>query len=102
MKKWIIRGLIGLVILIVAAILGVRFFLDAAVKKGVETVGPMLTKVDVKLGSANISLFSGSGKLTDLVVGNPEGYKTPSAISVGSASLALKPSSVFADKLVIQ
>jgi hypothetical protein len=101
MKKLIIRGLIALAILIVITILGIRFFLDAAVKKGVETVGPMLTKVDVKLGSASISLFSGSGKLSDLVVGNPEGYKTPSAISVGLASLTLQPGSVFSDKLVI-
>jgi len=102
MKKLIVRGLIALVILFVVTIVGIRLFLDAAVKKGVETVGPMLTKVDVKLGSANISLLSGSGKLSGLVVGNPEGYKTPSAISVGSASLALKPASVFSDKLVIR
>jgi uncharacterized protein involved in outer membrane biogenesis len=101
MKKWIIRALIAFAILVVVAILGIRFFLDAAVKKGVETVGPMLTKVDVKLGSANISMLSGSGKLSGLVVGNPEGYKTPSAISVGSASLSLEPSSLFSDKIVI-
>jgi hypothetical protein len=101
MKKLIIGGLIALVILLVLTIVGIRLFLDAAVKKGVETVGPMLTKVDVKLGSANISMLTGSGKLNGLVVGNPEGYKTPSAISVGSASLALKPASLFSDKLVI-
>lgn len=89
-------------IVLVLTILGIRLFLDAAVKKGVETVGPMLTKVEVKLGSANISMLTGSGKLSGLVVGNPEGYKTPSAISVGSASLALKPASLFSDKLVIR
>jgi len=102
MKKLIIRSLIALAILLVLTIVSIRLFLDAAVKKGVETVGPMLTKVDVKLGSANISLLTGSGKLSGLVVGNPEGYKTPSAISVGSASLAIQPTSVFSDKVVIR
>jgi hypothetical protein len=102
MKKILIRVCIALVVLVVLAALGIHFFLDGAVKKGVETVGPKLTKVDVKVDSVSISLLSGSGKIKGLVVGNPEPYKTPHAISIGSASLALQPSSLFADKLVIR
>ena len=41
----------------------------------------MIVKVDVTLGSAAISPFSGSGILTKLFVGNPEGYKTKSAVN---------------------
>lgn len=102
MKKIIVRLLVAVLILIVLAVVCVGLFLDTAVKKGVETVGPALTKVDVKLASAKLSILSGSGKLSGLVVGNPEGYKTPSAISIGSASLALKPGSLLSDKLVIK
>ena len=101
MKKILIRVCIGLVVLIVLAVLGVHFFLDGAVKRGVETIGPKLTKVDIKLDGVNISLLSGSGKIKGLVVGNPDGYKTPHAISIGTATLALKPGSLLADKLVI-
>ncbi|SPE59319.1 conserved exported hypothetical protein [Verrucomicrobia bacterium] len=101
MKKIIIGVLIALALLIVVLVLAVSFFLDGAVKRGVETAGPMLTKVQVKLDSASLSLLSGSGKLKGLFVGNPEGYKTSSAIEVGTASLSLKPSSVFSDKVII-
>jgi hypothetical protein len=80
MKKLLVRIAIGLVVLIVLVALGIHFFLDSAVKKGVETLGPKMTKVDVKLDSVSISLLSGSGKIKGLVVGNPEGYKTPHAI----------------------
>src|SRR5579864_2104169 len=101
MKKILVRICIGVLALIIVVALGLHFFLDGAVKRGVETVGPKLTKVDVKLDGVHLSLLSGSGKLKGLVVGNPEGYKTPHAISVGTASLVLKPSTLFADKLVI-
>src|SRR5581483_563488 len=48
-----------------------------------------------------LSLLSGSGKLKGLFVGNPSGYKTPSAIQVGTASLALQPSSVLSSKIIV-
>jgi uncharacterized protein involved in outer membrane biogenesis len=37
-----------------------------------------------------------------VTIGNPEGYKTPQAISVGSTTLTLKPGSLLSDKIVIQ
>lgn len=102
MKKLLVRILIALVVLLILGVLAVSFFLDSAVKKGVETVGPMLAKVDVKLDSVSLSLLSGSGKIKGLFIGNPEGFKSPSAIQVGTASLALQPGSLFGDKVIIK
>lgn len=102
MKKIILGVLIALVVLVIVAVLAVSFFLDSALKKGVETFGPQLTKVEVKLDSVNLSLLSGSGSIKGLVVGNPEGYKSPHAISVGKASLSLSPGSLMSDKIVIK
>src|SRR5262245_60362572 len=102
MKKILIGAVVAVILLLVLVALLAHFYLDTAVKKGVETVGPALVKVDVKLDSASISLMSGSGKLTGFKVGNPEGYKSPNSISLGSAALELKPSSVFADKVIIK
>jgi uncharacterized protein involved in outer membrane biogenesis len=101
MKKILIRSLIALVVLLLLAALCVRLFLDGAIKRGVETFGPKLTKVDIKLDSVGVSLLTGSGKIKGLVVGNPEGFKTPFCIKVGSASLALQPSSLLSDKIII-
>jgi uncharacterized protein involved in outer membrane biogenesis len=102
MKKILVRICIVLVVLVVLAALAVHFFLDGAVKKGVETVGPKLTKVDVKLDGVHLSLLGGSGKITGLVMGNPDPYKTPHSISVGTAALSLKPGTLLSDKLVIK
>src|SRR5436309_767213 len=97
--KWIIRIGIGLVVVLILALLVVYLSLDSIVKKGVETVGPAITKVDVKLASASLSPFSGSGKLKGFVVGNPEGYKTASAIQLGEVSVSVVPKSVLGDKV---
>jgi len=102
MKKLIIRLLLALVVVVILAVLAVGLFLDGAIKKGVETFGPKLTKVDIKLQSVSLSLLSGSGTIKGLVVGNPEGYKTPCAINVGAATLALKPGSLLSDKIIIK
>ncbi|EEF60394.1 hypothetical protein [Pedosphaera parvula] len=102
MKKTLIRIVLGLGILLVVALVAVFFSLNSIVKKGVETVGPQITKVDVKLGSANISPFGGSGQLSKLFVGNPEGYKTASAIQVGDVKVAVKVGSVLSDTIMVE
>src|SRR5438094_5687786 len=102
MKKIVDRILIALIVLVLLAILAAHFFLDGAIKRGVETLGPKLTKTEVTLSSASLSLFSGSGKIKGLLVGNPEGFKTPSAINVGSASVALQPASLLSDKVIVK
>ncbi len=102
MKKWILRIAVGLVALVVVALIVVFFSLNTIVKKGVETAGPMLTKVEVRLGGANLSPLSGGGQLSELFVGNPEGYKTPSAIKMKSIKLGGKPASMLADTIVVE
>jgi len=101
MKKIIIRLFLIVVVLLIAALVAVFFSLNSIVKKGVETLGPQMTKVEVRLGSADISPLSGSGRLKKLFVGNPEGYKTPSAIQIGSVKVAVKIGSVLSDTIVV-
>lgn len=102
MKKILLRIALVLVLLVVLALVAVGLSLNTAVKKGVETLGPQITKVDIKLAGVNLSLLSGSGSLKGLVIGNPEGYKTPHAISVGSTSVSISPGSVLSDKIVVK
>lgn len=102
MKKLLIRAVILVVVLVVAAVIGVALFLGGAIKKGVETVGPKIAKVDVKLDGVSLSILSGSGSIKGLVLGNPEGYKTPQAINVGNASLVVSPGSLLSDKIIVK
>lgn len=102
MKKILLFVLLGLIVVLVVAGLIIGFSLDSLVRKAILTFGPQVTKVDVKLDSVNLSLFSGSGTLKGFVLGNPQGFKTPSAIQVGTATLSLQPRSVLAPKVIIR
>jgi len=102
MKKILVRLGVALIVLIILVALGIHFFLDSAVKQGVETIGTKMAKVDVKLDGVHLSILSGSGKIKGLVIGNPEPYKTSNSISVGTAALQLNPGSLLSDKLIIK
>lgn len=90
----------GLVIVIVAAVV-VGLFLGSIVKKGVEAVGPQITKTSITLDAVNLSLLTGSAGVKGLVVGNPPGYTSTESIHIGTASVGVSPLSVLSDKIVI-
>jgi hypothetical protein len=102
MKKLLIKILVILAVLGVIAIIGIALFLNSIIKKGVETVGPRVAQVEVKLDGVNVSVFSGKGEIKGLVVGNPPGFSTPNAIKVGKAGIAVNPTSVLSDKVIIE
>jgi uncharacterized protein involved in outer membrane biogenesis len=102
LKKIFWGGVITFVVLVAAAILVISAFLGDIVKRGVERVGPQITKVSIKLDAVQLSPWNGSASVRGLVVGNPEGYQTPQAISAGTIAVDLKPLSVFSDKIVLR
>jgi len=101
-KKLLLGGAIGLVVLIIVAVLVVGFFLGDIVKKGMETVGPEMMQVSVSVHTVNVSLMTGSASIQDFVIGNPKGYQAPQAISVGSTAVGVNPLSIFSDKIVVR
>jgi hypothetical protein len=102
MKKLLWRVAAGLFLLLVVLFIVAGLFLDAAVKRGVEVVGPKLTRTTVTLDSLSLSLLSGSGTIKGFVVGNPQGFHSPDAIRIGKAHIALKPASLLSHKVIIK
>jgi len=102
MKKILWIGVIGILALVVIGLIVTVTFLNGIVKTGVETIGPKLTGVSITLDKVNIGILTGSAKVEGLVVGNPAGYKAPSAISVGQAEVGVNPLSVLSDKIVVR
>jgi hypothetical protein len=101
-KRILWGAVIVLIVLIIGSAIVADVFLDDIAKKGIETVGPEIAKVSVKLDGVHLSLLTGSAKVKGLVVGNPEGYKTSHAISVGSVAVGVNPLSVLSDKIVMR
>jgi hypothetical protein len=103
MKKKILIGIaIGFVAVIVVAFIVVGFFLGNVVKVGMETVGPKVTQTTLTVNSVSISALTGSAGVNGLVLGNPDGFKSTNAISVGKAAVSIAPLSVLSDKIVIK
>lgn len=101
MKRFI-RIVVILLILIVALVLTANFYLGAIVIKAVETAGPAVLGVPIKLEHASFRLLEGHATLRGFVLGNPKGFKTDQAISVGEIIVALDPKSLLSDTIVIK
>jgi hypothetical protein len=99
--KIVIGIVLVLVVLGVVAVLVVGSHLGDIVKAAMETVGPKITQTTLTVDSAKVSLLAGSAGIKGLVLGNPEGYKAPQSISIGSAAISLEPRSVLSDKIII-
>jgi len=100
---------VGLIVFIIVAALivgGVVFFvlsrLDSIVEKGIEEQGSALTKTEVQVGAVEISLKSGRGTLTDITVGNPEGFPEGNAFSLGEIALQIDIKSLTNNPVIIE
>lgn len=102
MKSTLVKIIVGLVVVAVIAVVALMLSLNSIVKQGVTSFGPEVIKAPIQLDSVSISALSGGGEIRGLVIGNPEGFKTPNAVKLGTASLQVKPMSLLGDKIVVQ
>jgi len=100
--KFLFKLLLSVFALLVLVAGGGTLFLDGIVRKGIETVGTQVAKVEVKLDDVGVSVFTGKGALRGLQVANPKGYRAPQAVKVGQALVVLKPLSVFSERVVVR
>jgi hypothetical protein len=101
MKKFLVYGGLGLVILLLVGYFTMQYFLGGIVKTGVNKFGPGITQTKVVLEGAAISPLSGEGTLTGLAVGNPAGWSDANAFYLGKVHISMEPFSVFQDHIVI-
>ncbi len=101
MKKiLLVLGLGGLIV-VIAAYIGVAYFLGSMVKAGVNNFAPKLTQSKVELAGAKLSPLTGSGTLSGLTVANPAGWSEGNAFSLGAVHVDVEPMSIFGDHIVI-
>lgn len=101
MKKILLTSVTVILVLLIGGLAYLYFSLNDLVKKAVETVGPQITRTDVRLTSANLSPFSGSGRLTGFVVGNPEGFRGPYSLKLGSIAVSVDKASLLKETIVV-
>jgi hypothetical protein len=98
-SKKIVLIAVGVVLLLVVVLM---LSLGQIIKAGVNTAGPKLAKVPVHLNSVVVNPLTGMVRIKGLVVGNPEGFNTPSAMELNDFKLNIKMSSLFSKAIVIE
>lgn len=76
--------------------------LDNIVASAIRSYGPEITKVNVKLDSVKIRPTEGLAALYRLELGNPTGFTTPRALSVGRISMVLDVATITQDVVRIK
>ena len=101
MKKTLI--IIGSILLVLIIVIGVAvgFYLGPLVKYGIEEIGHKVAKVPVTVDDVSLSIFSGTANVKNLRVGNPKGFQTPEAISVGNVAVSIDPMSALSKKVLV-
>ena len=93
--------LAAFLVFVVVVVIAFHLLLNSFIKKGIETLGPKVTQTRVTLKKVKISPFSGSGEISGLVIGNPEGFKTTSAFELAHVSVDLNVKSLFSKQVII-
>lgn len=75
---------------------------DALVKHAIERWGSEITGVSVKVDSVRIKVADGGGVIRGLVVGNPKGFEAKHALKLDEIRLAIDPSSITRDVVVVR
>lgn len=101
MKRILLLSLAVILLLAVGTLGYFYFSLNSLVKEAVETIGPHITQTKVLLSSANLSPFSGNGRLNGLLVGNPEGFRGAYALKIGSIVIDVNKESLITDTIVV-
>ncbi|MBL6929602.1 MAG: hypothetical protein ISR44_10560 [Rhodospirillales bacterium] len=102
MKRGILIGGAGLVVIIVVGVVFLWSNIGGIIKSAVEEFGTKILKAEVTLNEVDISTTSGSGALKGLNIGNPSGFETDKAFSLGLVSIKLDTGTITSDTIVIK
>lgn len=94
--------LVVLVLLIAGGIYWLSGNMDYLLRKAIVQYGSEMTKASVDVGKVSIDVLKGEGKIVDLVIGNPAGFKTSHALKVKEISIRLEPASLTKDVVMIR
>ncbi len=75
---------------------------DSLIADAIRTYGPEILGVSVKLGSIKTDFANQSAALHGLVIGNPPGFQSSRALSLGEVSLKLDLGSLTKDVILIR
>ena len=99
----LLRGLGIFVAVVIALVAVLVIFINPSVKKAVNSIGPMMLGVPVKVEGVSINLLSGTFDLKKFSIGNPENYSTNKHLfAVDNVYVSMDMKSLFSDTIAIR
>ena len=96
---------LGVVLLVVLLVAGALYYtaanLDSIVARFIEERGSEATQTEVRVGSVDIDLRGGTGRVASLLVANPARFSNEPAISFRELLIRMDPMALRADPIVI-
>ena len=90
-----------LIVVLIIALFAIILNLGKIVKTGINTVVPQVTKCEAHVDDVNFNVFGGKFEIKNLVIKNPEGYKTDHAFALGHIFVNVKMGSLMSDVIEI-
>ena len=99
--KFILKCFMWLLIILLALVVGVYFFLGIIVEKAIVNVVPPITQTTANVDKVDLSLLNGRVEILGLKIGNPKGYSDNNIFELGKILVTFEPKSILTDKIVI-
>lgn len=93
---------LALVALVLVAALTLPLYIGPAVKAAAKVGGPAALGVPVSVGDVKLRPLLGVLTITQVKIGNPEGYSKGEAFAVEKVEIGLKTASLFSDTIVVK
>ena len=99
--KWLARLLLGIIIVLALAAIGVYIYIDTIAAQAVERGGTYATGVQTQVGSVRLKPFAGEVRMNQLTVDNPEGFDREHFVALGRGAVDVEPGSLMEEQVVI-
>ena len=100
MKKFLVRLVLAVIVIVVVAGVVGYIYLDIIAKKAVETGGTYAMGVDTTVNKVSLRPFAGQLQMQGLKVANPKGFSGVHLMQTGTFELEMVPSSLM-DKTIL-
>ncbi len=102
MTKKILKIVGVLVALLVIALVIISFTLGSIVEKAVNVAGPKALGVPVSVENIKLNPFLGDAAVENMIIGNPEEFKSDSLLELGNFVAGVNVASFFSDTVRVR
>ncbi len=101
MIKWLIRLVLGCLVLLVIAGVVFVYYINGIARSAVEYGGTYALGVETTLDSVDVGLWSGELELAGLSVANPEGFEAEHFFRLGKGHVVTEAGTLWEDRVVV-